>query len=326
MEGSSIDRNSLKKDGADYSGVSLDSFRISGCIKKRSLSIESTSEVGKKRRERLMRIAVEKKVRREILENRLERRRKLAQKKEMLSRQEMENQATVCTEEVRDIDPQQESTREVEMEIDSNTKDKREEKRSHPADKKVKMILENGKWYYEEDLTEKVEGKGRYKNKYQLNHKGEILLELNVEKRYKLKNKLLNNLKIASFIHKEKIRAENMKAIGFNKTEVKFRNIIEANRCLDVVNKQQDKKIEARIPGRMSRRKGVITEWEHEMPLHELAEALDNDKNNVIQIERMKRRYYNKEKKVVRYQYTDNIIVMFAGNELPTDIGRITTD
>lgn len=68
------------------------------------------------------------------------------------------------------------------MKIDNISKDKREEKRNCPEDKKVKMILEGGKWYYEKDLAEKLKGKRRDGNKYSINHKGEVMLELNVEK------------------------------------------------------------------------------------------------------------------------------------------------
>lgn len=89
-------------------------------------------------------------------------------------------------------------------------------------------------------------------------------------------------MKIASFLHLKNFKVDCMKITRFNKTEVKFRNIIETNRCLDLVNKQNEKKIKARIPSRITRRKGVISDWDQEMELKELTEALVNDKKKII--------------------------------------------
>lgn len=60
--------------------------------------------------------------------------------------------------------------------------------------------------------------------------------------------------------------------------------------------------------------------WDQELKLKILAEALVNEKKNIIQIEKMKRRYYESKKKEVMTKFTDNLIVIFNGNNLPNEI------
>lgn len=164
-----------------------------------------------------------------------------------------------------------ENTMEVEI-TKPNTSEKKEEQGKQHEEKKVKLILYQNEWLYEEEFKEKnIRGKEE-NNKFNPNHKGDIIIKMNVKNENKLKTRILNNMKIANFLYSKNLKIDCMKITGFNKSEVKFMNIIEANCCLDLVSKQNTKIIEARIPVRVSRRKGVITDWDQEM---DLKEALD---------------------------------------------------
>lgn len=66
----------------------------------------------------------------------------------------------------------------------------------------------------------------------------------------------------------------------------------------------------------MLRVKGVISDWDCSVPIHELAEAM-NDKRGLIRMEKMKRRYIDKETKESKIRLTNLIIVTYEGNILP---------
>lgn len=208
----------------------------------------------------------------------------------------------------------------MEIQEDENPHKRNETKRNQDGkEKKVKIILVKNVWQYEENITEKND-KGKKENMSDSRHKGDCIIKMNLTNESKLKSRILNNMKIASFLHSKNLQVECMKITGFNKTEVKFRNRIEANRCIDLVTKQDKKIIEARIPSRVTRRKGVIMNWDQELELKILAETLVNEKKDIIQIKKMKRRYYDADKKEVMTKFTDNLIVTFDGNNLPNEI------
>lgn len=183
---------------------------------------------------------------------------------------------------VKEIEENVEPIQQDSMEIESPTHDELGPRKKAIEDRRMKMIFYEGKWYYEEEMGDILTENRQEESMYSSNHKGDIILELNLSSKYKLKSKIQNNLKIAAFIHSKGIKVKSMKVMGFNKTEIKFRNFIEANRCLDTVKKQPERKIEARIPRKITRRKGIITNWDKELPLHELAEALDNSKKELV--------------------------------------------
>lgn len=62
--------------------------------------------------------------------------------------------------------------------------------------------------------------------------------------------------------------------------------------------------------------KGVILDWDCSVPIHELAEAMDN-KEGLVQLERMKRRFIDRETKESKIRLTNLIIVIYEGNVLP---------
>lgn len=127
-------------------------------------------------------------------------------------------------------------------------------------------------------------------------------------------------LKIAREIDKEGIKVKELKQCGVSMAELKFRNIIEANDCLKIGrDSMEDRQIRYSVPGRVQRVRGVISDWESDVPLHELYQALD-EKARVIKIEKMKRRYMDEETKESKFKFTNLILITFEGNELPESV------
>lgn len=98
-------------------------------------------------------------------------------------------------------------------------------------------------------------------------------------------------IKIASKINRIWIRIESIKNIGFNRAEIKMFNIKDANRLLDLGHMEEDKaQIRFRIPRRISTRKGVIMDWDQELSIMELVDAIPNKENislkNEVEISR----------------------------------------
>lgn len=60
----------------------------------------------------------------------------------------------------------------------------------------------------------------------------------------------------------------------------------------------------------------MISGWDCGVPIHELVEAMDN-MEGLIQLERMKRRFIDKETKESRTRLTSLILVTYEGNVLP---------
>lgn len=62
---------------------------------------------------------------------------------------------------------------------------------------------------------------------------------ISVANKYKSKSCTCNVIKIASNVYRTGIKIEKIKNIGFNKAEIKFRNIKDANKLLDLGKKEE---------------------------------------------------------------------------------------
>lgn len=67
-----------------------------------------------------------------------------------------------------------------------------------------------------------------------------------------------------------------------------------------VVVREINKIMKFYILNRVKRCKGIISDWDRDMPIYELAEAIDDNKN-IIQLKRMRSRRYN-----IRERKTEN--------------------
>lgn len=185
--------------------------------------------------------------------------------------------------------------------------------------RRTRLVKRNGVMFYEDEPNKENERKDREKEQecYKGDHKGEIVVQASVADKYKGNNRMANMLKIAREIAKEGIKIKELKQSGLATAEIKFHNIIEANDCLKIgKDSTEDRQIKYMIPGRMQRIKGVISDWDRDIPIHELYEALD-DKSRVIKLEKMKRRYVDEKTKESTFRFTDQIMITFEGNELP---------
>ncbi|XP_036138910.1 E3 ubiquitin-protein ligase BRE1A-like [Monomorium pharaonis] len=186
---------------------------------------------------------------------------------------------------------------------------------------KNKMIRSNGRLVYEGDC--RIDDKDRTieKERFKINHKEEIGLEAVIQQKGRTNNKAHNVTRIAMYMVKKGYKVQDIVSIGHNKAMVYFRNIEEANRCLEQEEKgkREDKMVSFSIPNRSKRCKGVISDWDNEMSLRDLYEAIE-DKEKILQIERMKKRRYNKATKEITEEYLHQVIIAWEGGERPREI------
>lgn len=180
----------------------------------------------------------------------------------------------------------------------------------------AKMIKKNGTMLYEDMTLKESEKKFIEEKCYKSDHKGEIIVQARIIEKYITKSTINNMIRIAREVNREGIKMRGIKRCGLATAELRFGNIIEINKCLNLGRRnKEENQVRYDIPGRMLRVKGVISDWDYSVPIHELAEAMD-DKRGLIQMERMKRRYIDKETKESKIRLTNLIIVTYEGNIL----------
>lgn len=144
-----------------------------------------------------------------------------------------------------------------------------------------------------------------------------FLLTASVKKEKVVKGKVDNAVRIATktmAISNNKIN--KIKHIGYNRSEIYIKDAVTANRLLDL----KDSK-EYYVPVRAKRIKGVLIDWDSELPLHELYEAMtEKERRGITQIDRMKRRIYNKEKQANEMVDTNNLILTWEGDVRPDKV------
>ncbi|KMQ84205.1 nucleic-acid-binding protein from mobile element jockey [Lasius niger] len=214
-----------------------------------------------------------------------------------------------------EIDKNKQGSREIEDRIEKEINNTVLKKKGN----KVKMIINKDRLRYEEEIGDKDREILENRNyRFKSGHRGEIMVKANVDSKYSLKSRAHNAIKIASLIYRIGIKIEKIRNIGFSRSIIYCKNIVEANRCLDLGKGTEEQQIHFSIPNRVKRCKGVITEWELEMPLHELIEAME-DTSGIMQIERMKRRFRDAKSGEYKTDFTHHILITMEGNELPKE-------
>lgn len=118
--------------------------------------------------------------------------------------------------------------------------------------------------------------------------KGKTVVAAILNNRFRSNIKEANVNKIMNFLAKKDIKIESIRGEGFGKAEVTFFDVVQANKWLDVNKGQEDPMVKFIIPSRVKRVKGIITDWDSDMPLlDELVTAIDNFRH-IVQLERMK--------------------------------------
>ncbi|CAL1681333.1 unnamed protein product [Lasius platythorax] len=185
---------------------------------------------------------------------------------------------------------------------------------------KVRMIRIKDKLIYEEEVESRDLEESKVQEQiFKGSHKGSIIVEARVSPQYRAKIRAHNAIKISSDIFNKKLKVDKIRNIGFNRSEIYFKSIIDANKCLGMDRNNTDKRIIYSIPSRVKRRKGVISDWDIDMPLHELVEAMDNTKG-ILQMERLRKRYVDPKTKQLMNKYLHQVLITVEGNELPTEI------
>lgn len=121
------------------------------------------------------------------------------------------------------------------------------------------------------------------KKRFSSNHKGEIIIYANLKEKHCTKNRKTNAIKILAQVKKEKWRVIRGEKRGFNSVDLVFDSTYEANKCLDryEIMEESMKRIDVKIFERNLRTRGIVKNWDIEMPLSELLEAIDDKRTSV---------------------------------------------
>lgn len=85
---------------------------------------------------------------------------------------------------------------------------------------------------------------------FKSDHKGEITVQARIIEKYVSKNRMNNLLKIARETNKEKIKVKGIKSCGLAAAELRFSNVLEANKCLNLERRsKEENQINYDIPG-----------------------------------------------------------------------------
>jgi len=121
------------------------------------------------------------------------------------------------------------------------------------------MILVDEVMKYEGEIKERTNYENKSNFRFKGDHKGNIILIASVKKEKLVKEKVGNAIRIAtktmSLSNNKIIR---IKHLGYNKSEVYFKDVITANKYLEL----KDSDTEYYVPGRAKRTKGVLTDWD----------------------------------------------------------------
>lgn len=96
------------------------------------------------------------------------------------------------------------------------------------------------------------------------------------------------------WINKNRINIKEVSMEKFNLACITFQNNYDANYCLECMKKAGDKVVSGFIDIRSTTCKGVIADWPFDIPI--LWEEIV-DKQEIIKIERMRRKVWNREEK-----------------------------
>lgn len=169
-------------------------------------------------------------------------------------------------------------------------------KESIPEDKIVRL---KGVWKKTSDMTtEDKENIKKANTRFSMNHRGEAIVTAKLKEKYCCKNKESNTLKIMQTIHKERLMVKKITPRSFNTADIVFHNVYEANKSIDrySVMREEIKMVDLSIISSNTRSKGLIKDWDRDMSLMELAEAID-DNRGIISLQRMVLRKFNKSEK-----------------------------
>lgn len=200
----------------------------------------------------------------------------------------------------------------------SKGKENKENGKGQSRENRDRMILRNGVMQYEDrDKGRNIDENNNNNFRFKGDHKGSIIVGASVRREKIVKGKIGNAVRIATKTMAISNKIIKIKHLGYNRSEIHIKDVVTANKILDL--KESD--IEYYVPGRAKRIKGVLIDWDSELPLHELYEAMtETERRGIIQIERLKKRIYNREKQESLMIDTNNLVMTWEGNARPDKI------
>ncbi|XP_025993459.2 uncharacterized protein LOC113004427 [Solenopsis invicta] len=137
-----------------------------------------------------------------------------------------------------------------------------------------------------------------------------ILIKVIDDDKSKFMNKNKNRTKILVWCNKNQIFPADLFMQRFNLASLTFKNVKNANDCLDKLDRLKDKWLAGIVDRRKVTCRGVIADWPYDIP-----ELWNNilDRDDILKFERMKRRVWDKTEGKFKIVNTDNIIVTMKG-------------
>lgn len=148
-------------------------------------------------------------------------------------------------------------------------------------------------------------------NRFQ-NEMGNCVINMKLNNLIITNSKEKNMVKIIIVLHKTEFSPMGMEMINKSTARIKFRNKVEANKYLNFFE-VHNKLVSVYIDNREIMYKGIVSDWPKGIP--ELFDALDS-RDNIIKMERMKKRVWNKENNSSNTIASDNITITFRGKEI----------
>lgn len=212
-----------------------------------------------------------------------------------------------------------EGVEEQEVERQGQKRDKNKE--MDRVGKRNKMVKHESSLRYIEEIKnyeEVIRKKNSNKEgkKFGVAHRGALILEAVLNPNLRTGDKNVNMVKITQHIKRLECSIEKVKSSGFKRAEITFIDGKNANKCIERCNKDMKQSAQVYILTRAQRIKGIIKDWDLDMPLHELAEAIEENKD-IIQLERMKKKKYNIQEKKMELMNSHLILIIFEDNILP---------
>lgn len=86
-------------------------------------------------------------------------------------------------------------------------------------------------------------------------------------------NNDVNKLKIVKYVNAKRYRVAEVRDKGFARVELRFDNLVEANKCLDDKEGLEKKIVDFNIPRENVQCKGVVSGWDTVRSLNDFADA-----------------------------------------------------
>lgn len=188
--------------------------------------------------------------------------------------------------------------------------------------KKNKMIRTRHGMRYVEDLSENDKKYlDRREDTYKHTHIGLKVVEASLISSAREGNNESNKTVILRYVYKQGYRVSEVKTSGFGRVDLVFDSIHEANRCLNDKGEGggDGKYINFSIPSRSRKCKGIITGWDKKATLDELVSAME-DTCGLLELERVKKRVFDKGAGVRREEVSSIISIVWEGNYIPSEV------